>query len=325
MEELKIDPITKPQSCGLATWSLILGIAGFFLCFGIPSLLAIIFGIIGLVKINAGKGLLTGKGKAITGIILGGLWFVIMPVVIIIAIAIPSFVSSRESARHQHRSDVGLLRELDANKSGGGMSNLMEPANPKPPELMSGRTLANEISAVASLRNIAKAEAVWRQQDADGNGQEDYWTYDVSGLYRILRADGLTKCEFIPLDIASADASPADAEIFGDSRLAQRLSAKTMSKYGYLFEAMAYDESGELYNQEMINNIPAANKTKFAFIAYPETYGKTGSKIFIINESGTVYETDPGSNQAKTILQWPGPDPAEVTGPAGVNWSIVPD
>ncbi|MEK7309383.1 MAG: DUF4190 domain-containing protein, partial [Planctomycetota bacterium] len=66
MEEIKTDTGIQPQNCGWATWSLVLGIAGLVLCvLVIPSILAVIFGIIALVKIDASKGLLVGKGKAI--------------------------------------------------------------------------------------------------------------------------------------------------------------------------------------------------------------------------------------------------------------------
>ncbi|MBI5779461.1 MAG: DUF2950 family protein [Planctomycetes bacterium] len=326
MEEIKTDTAAKPQSCGFATWSLVLGITGLILCvIVIPSLLAIIFGIIALVKINAAKGLLTGKGKAIAGIVLGGLAFVLMPIVLIAAIAIPNLMTGRQAARETYHT--GVLKELESqklgiDKSAGEMDNLFS-SEALAPDLLGSRISANEISAVASLRAIVAAEALWRQQDADGNGIRDYWTYDVSGLYRMLRADGRTKCEFISVDLANADASPADVSIFENSKLAQRLSAKVQPKYGYLFEAMSEDEAGESYNQEMVAGIPAANQTRFAFVAYPETYGKTGTKTFIVDESGTIYEVDPGSNQSKTVLQWPGPNPISIIGPGGAQWKVA--
>lgn len=325
MEEIKAANGAQPQNCGWSTWSLICGILS-FLC--LPVIPAIIFGIIALVKINAGKGLLVGKGKAIAGIILGGLWLVLIPFLLIIAMAIPSLLTSRSSAREKYKT--GLMEELKSKQMGGDkssseMADLFPPEPPAALNLMSSRASANEISAVSSLKTIAKAEALWYQQDADGNGIKDYWTYDVSGLCRMLRADGLTKCEFISIDLANADASPAEVDIFGNNKLSFRLNTAIMPKYGYLFEAMTWDENNEPYNQETVNDIPATNRTKFAFVAYPKTYGSTGSKTFIINESGAAYEVDPGSDQNKIILQWPGIDPSEVAGPSGKKWAIVPD
>lgn len=110
MEEMKTETGVKPQSCGWATWSLVLGIVGLVLCIlPIFSLLAIIFGIVGLVKINAGKGLLIGKGKAIAGIVLGGLWPVMIPVLAIVAaIVIPNLLTGRLSANEA--SAIGSLK-----------------------------------------------------------------------------------------------------------------------------------------------------------------------------------------------------------------------
>lgn len=281
MEEIKTETGAQPQSCGLATWSLVLGIAGLVLCpLVIPSILAIIFGIVGLAQINASKGMLVGKGKAVAGIVLGGLWVVMIPfVAIVAAIAIPN--------------------------------------------LLQGRISANEASAVASLKVMTNAEAVWLQQDADGNGIKDYWTYDVSGLHRMLRADGSTKCEFISIDLAKADAAPADDNTFGSNRLSQQPDAVVMPKTGYRFQAMTWDENGQPYNQEMVDNIPAGNYNKFAFVAYPDMYGTSGVNTYIVNQEGTVYATDCGSDSNKIVLQWPGNNPAAVTGPGGRQWKVA--
>ncbi|MEK7309382.1 MAG: DUF2950 family protein, partial [Planctomycetota bacterium] len=233
-----------------------------------------------LVKIDASKGLLVGKGKAIAGIVLGGLWFVMIPfIAIVAAIAIPN--------------------------------------------LLSGRISANEASAATSLRLMTNAEAVWRQQDADGNGVMDYWTYDVSCLYRMFRADGLTKCAFISIDMANADAAPADDNTFGSNRLSQRIGATAQPKSGYLFQVMELDQNGEPYKQEMVNGVPATNQTKFAFVAYPDMYGTSGINTYIINQEGTVYANDCGSDAQKIILQWPGNNPSAITGPGGRQWRYV--
>ena len=70
-------PVGPTQiSSGMATWSMILGIVSMvlFLCIGgAVGLVAIILGIIALVRISKSNGLLTGKGKAFAGVILGTL------------------------------------------------------------------------------------------------------------------------------------------------------------------------------------------------------------------------------------------------------------
>jgi len=75
-----------------AIWSLICGIAGIIIC--LPAIPAIILGIIGLVNIKKSNGALKGTGLAITGLILGGLSFVIL-----LAIGIPAFLGGYETAK----------------------------------------------------------------------------------------------------------------------------------------------------------------------------------------------------------------------------------
>jgi hypothetical protein len=67
-------PIPRPS--GFAVASLVLGIIGLFLSwftFGIPSMLAVIFGHVGVSRVHRGVG--DGKGMAIGGMVLG--YFVI--------------------------------------------------------------------------------------------------------------------------------------------------------------------------------------------------------------------------------------------------------
>jgi hypothetical protein len=88
-------PVTKKTNT-LAIISLAVGIAPILLIF-IPyvnclaflcHLAAIILGIIALTQISKTGGVQGGKGKAIAGICLGGLWVVLVPVIIIGGLAI---------------------------------------------------------------------------------------------------------------------------------------------------------------------------------------------------------------------------------------------
>jgi len=285
MEEIKTETVTAPaatpRNSKLATWSLVMGIIGTILCvFIIPSLLAIIFGIVALVQIGKSAGALKGKGKAIAGIILGGVAFVLIPVAAIVAaIAIPGLLSSHVATQ--------------------------------------------EISAVSGLKSICNAESIWRMQDSDGNGERDYWTYDISCLYR-MKGNNALPATLIDISIAWADYAPAGDEAFGaDFIEASRLKGKgQIPHYGYLFQAMESDENGEAYNQNEVgvNKIKAANSYKFAFVAYPKQYGHSGKRTFIINEEGTVYSIDSGSDQAKIVLQWPSQSPLGQPGPGGRTW-----
>lgn len=269
---------TATKKSALATWSLILGIVGVILCFIlVPGLLAIIFGIVALVQINNSKGQLTGKGKAIAGIILGGVSFILIPVAsIIAAILIPNLLSSRIAA--------------------------------------------NETSAAARLKVLFSCEMQWRRADYDHNQQQDYWTKDISAFYRMKDSNG-NSIALIDQALACADDAPIDNDALGKDILLPL--GKKQPKNGYLFRAMLKNENG-LYNQGDVNGVPATNLQSFAFVAYPAQYGSNGVKTFIVNEAGTIYEMDTGSDDKKVILEWPGPDPTAVEGPVpSRTWRVI--
>ena len=82
----------KPKGSGMAIASLVLGIVGIIPCFcAIPSLLAVIFGAVSLMKDTAAKGL------AIAGLVLGLMGFMVAPVSI--ALYLPAIQAAREAAR----------------------------------------------------------------------------------------------------------------------------------------------------------------------------------------------------------------------------------
>jgi hypothetical protein len=61
-------------SNGFCVASLVLGIVGLpLMCFVVPSVLAVIFGIVGLNRVNQSGAESTGKGMAIAGIVTGGI------------------------------------------------------------------------------------------------------------------------------------------------------------------------------------------------------------------------------------------------------------
>lgn len=68
----------------MAIASLVLGIAGLPLCFLIvPSLLAVIFGVIGLNQIK-NDATQTGRGLAIAGLVLGGIMIALVVLAIVV-------------------------------------------------------------------------------------------------------------------------------------------------------------------------------------------------------------------------------------------------
>jgi hypothetical protein len=183
---------------------------------------------------------------------------------------------------------------------------------------------ANEKSAIAALRALSTCEYLWRSEDNDKNGIPDFWTYDISNLFRKIKEGH--PIEMITISLARADATPHLDGLFGqDFSYDFAGNGKPEPKSGYFFRAMLTDENGQPYNQNGVgvNGISAANSDKFAFVAYPAQYSVTGKRTFIINEKNFVYAVDTGSDADKIILQWPGSDPRDVEAVPGQKWTLI--
>jgi hypothetical protein len=80
---------TSPKNNGMAITSLVFGLLSFFLgwlcCLGpLFSLLGVIFGFVGISQINKNPNVQTGKGMAISGIILSVIGLVVSVIIILI-------------------------------------------------------------------------------------------------------------------------------------------------------------------------------------------------------------------------------------------------
>jgi hypothetical protein len=76
-------PTYRGPTNGFATASLVLGIVGMVLCtFVVPSVLAVIFGVIGVRTARQLGG--AGKGKAIWGLVLGGIVLFVLTVALVV-------------------------------------------------------------------------------------------------------------------------------------------------------------------------------------------------------------------------------------------------
>ena len=106
-------PLTMPHVSGMATTAMILGIVGLVtscVFIGFPlGLVALILGIISLVQINKHPGVLGGRGRAQTGIVLGICTLVGVP---LIAVLLPSRSIGRELANRSYcaANVTGILK-----------------------------------------------------------------------------------------------------------------------------------------------------------------------------------------------------------------------
>ena len=184
----------------------------------------------------------------------------------------------------------------------------------------------NEATAVETLRTIQAAEAMFRCTAMAGTGRSDFWTYDVSGMYRIMK--GKVPCEVLTWAIAKSDAAWHKDYTFGEGRTQDwnPISHTLGANSGYYVRAMLTDEEGNPYNKNVYSGtaVACANDYDFAFVAYPAEYGKSGIRTFIINQEGYIYYADCGSDADKIVLQWPGKDPAKVKSQGGEYWNVQP-
>jgi type IV pilus assembly protein PilA len=120
---------------GLALTAMVLGIVSYpLMCaFGlgfVTALVAIVCGIIALVKLKRAPGEFGGKGSAIAGLALGGAIFALIPVwLIVAAIAIPSLLRARMAANESAAlGDVRTLISAEAVYAGanGGYYDKLE-------------------------------------------------------------------------------------------------------------------------------------------------------------------------------------------------------
>ncbi len=91
---------TQKKTLGMAIASLVFGCLILIPILNIPfAITAIILGIIALNKISSNKDTLKGKGLAISGIVLGGVGIVLIPIIAMLAaIAIPNLLRARMNA-----------------------------------------------------------------------------------------------------------------------------------------------------------------------------------------------------------------------------------
>lgn len=161
----------------------------------------------------------------------------------------------------------------------------------------SSDTNENHTIAALSLDAIASAEADFRSNDRDWNHVSDFWTGDVSGLYRYV-IEGV-QLKLIPQSLAGADAAPLRV-----LQLGALLVEKPKAKSGYFFKSMTRDETGVPYQQDTVGkpNIGKYHNTsKFGFCAYPAEHGKTGLRTFMMTEQHEIYWKDTGGKPADTF------------------------
>lgn len=106
----------QPKNCGLAIWSLVLGILSLTCFWLVAAIPAVICGHLAYSRIRRSAGALSGEGLALGGLITGyaGIAISIFLIPLLAAIAIPNFVKARTTA--QMNLCINNLRQIDSAK-----------------------------------------------------------------------------------------------------------------------------------------------------------------------------------------------------------------
>jgi type II secretory pathway pseudopilin PulG len=204
------------------------------------------------------------------------------------------------------------------------------------PGLLSSQRASNERSASTSLKTLSTAEADFRANDRDWNHVNDFWTYNVAGLYTLTSA-AITGAaantttdpaiKLIELSVASADSEGGTATgSVGTAPSAEYAALSTFAvssaKAGYWYISLVTDESlsgtSEATYKLDTGGTPAMgschNTSKFGFLSFPDSQS-SGKFVFIVNENNTIFRsatsgftrptgTPPGT-LTSPYTQWP--------------------
>lgn len=175
------------------------------------------------------------------------------------------------------------------------------------PGLRQSLRASNERNASASLRTVGVAQADFRSNHRDNNRVQDFWTADVAGLYAIDNTPTGTPSpvpiRLIEVSVAPADLFPRFPGILSSGAYGTPVSTygPTAAKAGYGYIALGTDEQvsasggNGMYRQATDGTGEEVhNASRFGFAAVPDVYGSSGSKVFIVNEAGTIFQRDFG-------------------------------
>jgi len=189
------------------------------------------------------------------------------------------------------------------------------------PGLLSSQRASNERNASTSLKTLASAEADFRANDRDWNHVNDFWTYDIRGLYTLTSAavTGGTpnstldpSIKLIELSVASAD---GDSGTAGTTEYVDiTYFAVPSSKAGYWYQALIADNTlGAVLEATYkldTGGIPTMgsvhNTSKFGFCSYPDSQS-SGKYVFIVNENNTIFRSATTGSVRGSNSNPPGP------------------
>ncbi|QJR16823.1 DUF2950 domain-containing protein [Usitatibacter palustris] len=156
-------------------------------------------------------------------------------------------------------------------------------------EVINRRVGRNELDTIQTLLAVVDAQREYATSDADGNGSTDYAKKFIStkgkkdGLY-FETAAGAPQSPLGPLvGVAAKEGYPG--------------TNPGGPYHGYQYRMLmsqGKDAAGGAYSYLVKDRMMGG----FAVVAFPEKYGVSGVKTFVVNHDGVVYEKDLGAGTA---------------------------
>jgi hypothetical protein len=171
---------------------------------------------------------------------------------------------------------------------------------------------ANEFQAQAQICLLLDLSHTLRANDLEANNSNDYWTGDVSGLFRLIPSKQKDPMMLISKEVALADATPLPAgPEKGGGTMGDLLGPKPVPYRGYFFTVLKKSTFGG--EVQVLNEGTNHHPSNLGFCAYPAEYGKTGRRTFVISayagpawkdNKGRPVTEEPGENEG---WRWDGP------------------
>jgi prepilin-type N-terminal cleavage/methylation domain-containing protein len=150
------------------------------------------------------------------------------------------------------------------------------------PNLLSARLNANESAAIATLKNIASAQAQCQASgaiDTNNNGAGEFGFFsELSGATSVRTSGGAVGSG------TERVAPPVLSAAFGNVDTAGRVL-----RSGYYFRMYLPDGTALFEAEDTSDQVDAAmSEVMWGCYAWPASYGNSGKRTFMVNQSGDV-------------------------------------
>ena len=160
------------------------------------------------------------------------------------------------------------------------------------PNLLSARLNANESAAIATLKNISSAQAQCQASgaiDANNNGAGEYGYFaELAGGVGVRDSSGSASTDRLSPPVLSG--------AFANVATQSGITGGVVTRSGYLFQ-MYLPSSAAVGVPEAdsggVNTAPDAAQAEVLWCCYawPSSFGNSGKRAFMVNQSGDVLST----------------------------------